>query len=694
MAAFWALPSRTRVFVSFTFIAALCLSVVLICQPLAYRVAPGQVWILVVIFAIASLASELKVITTPHGDERTIVTSIFIASILLVGPVLTLPIVVVAVMGSQYLLRRPWFKAMFNTSQYALTIEISGEIYQELGRVLEGTPNPHYNTVLGVLALVALVTCYFAINSMLVAIVKATAEGWPVLYIWNVAHGEMVAQYTAMVVVGVIIAMLWDVAPWSIVLVAVVVLVIYVSFSLAGSLRVAQRDLLLRMDELQRRTAELTVLNQIAGALTYSGELLQFWQVIYEQAGQIFDTECFFVALRRDDTDLYEIPFGWVGKMSLSGQTADPKHGIILQACQNKAGAVLLAGQEAIREGVRFPTSEAGNFGPSAVLAARISVDGIVRGVIVAQSTVVDAYHPDDKRLIAAIADQAAIALEKARIERVAAEVEAMHQLNVLKAEFISTVSHELRSPLTPILGFAELLASNVFDSESVREMAGEMFHQAQRMHRLVDDLLDVSRMEAGRFRLELSEMNVQPLLLAMVRDYGQRSALHRVVGDLPTTLPTVHGDGERIRQVLDNLLSNAIKYSPEGGEVKLAARVDGEQVLVAVSDHGIGLPRERLSRLFEKFYRVDSHLTHRVRGSGLGLAIAKYIVDAHGGRIWVESELGKGSTFSFTLPIFTGTTAGPVDPEDVSDDPGDSDAPASRMGGQTGAEANLVGRR
>ena len=694
MAAFLALPGRTRAFVSFTFVAALCLSIILICQPLSYRVISGQIWILLVIFAAASLASELKVITTPAGDERTIVTSIFIASILLVGPVLTLPIVVVAVMGSHYLLGRPWFKAMFNTGQYALTIEISGEIYQELGRFLDGTPNPPYNTVSGVVALGALVASYFVINSMLVAIVKATAEGWPVLYIWNIAHGEMVAQYTAMVVVGVIIAMLWEVAPWSVVLVAVVVVVIYVSFSLAGSLRVAQRDLLLRMDELQRRTAELTVLNQIAGALTYSGELLRFWQVIYEQAGQIFDADCFFVALRRDDADSYEIPFGWIGKVSLSGQTTDPKHGIILQACQNSAGAVLLAGEEAYQEGVHFPSGEAADFKPVAALAARISVDGIVRGVIVAQSTVADAYHPDDKRLIAAIADQAAIALEKARIERVAAEVQAMHQLNVLKAEFISTVSHELRSPLTPILGFAELLASNAFDAESVQEMAGEMYHQAQRMHRLVDDLLDVSRMEAGRFRLDLAEIDVQPLLMTMVRDYGQRSELHHVIGEVPTTLPTVYGDGERIRQVLDNLLSNAIKYSPEGGEIRLDARVDGEQVLVSVSDHGIGLPRERLSRLFEKFYRVDSQLTHRVRGSGLGLAIAKYIVDAHGGRIWVESELGKGSTFSFTLPIFTDATAGPAEPAWVSDDSADGDTSVNRVGGQASAEANLVSRR
>ncbi|HLH73901.1 MAG TPA: ATP-binding protein [Chloroflexota bacterium] len=693
MAAFGALPARTRAFVSFTFVAALCLVVFLERQPLAFRVAPNHVWFLLVLLAAASLLAELKVITTPDGDERTIVTSIFIAAILLIGPTLTLPIVVVAVVGSHYLLHRPWFKAVFNTSQYALTVGISGLIYQEVGRATGGTITPNYNSVPGVLALLALVTSYFLINSMLVAIVKATAEGWPVLYIWNVAHGEMIAQYTAMVVVGVIIAMLWEVAPWSVVLVAVVVLVIYVSFSLAGSLRVAQRDLLLRMEELQRRTAELTVLNEIAETLTYSGELPRFWQVVYEQAGKIFDTSCFFVALRQGDADSYEIPVGWIGDVSLSGQTIDSKHGIILQACQSKDGVVLVTNEDARREGVRFSGGEVAGFVPASALAVRVSVDGVVRGAIVAQSTRRDAYHPDDGRLLSAIADQAAIALEKARIERVAAEVQAIHQLNVLKAEFISTVSHELRSPLTPILGFAELLATNVFDTTSVQEMAGEVYRQAQRMHRLVDDLLDVSRMEAGRFRLDLAEIDLQPLLTSMVRDYDQKSEAHHVIGLVPDELPTVHGDAERIRQVLDNLLSNAIKYSPRGGPIVLAARVDGEYLLVSVSDRGIGLPRDKLGRLFEKFYRVDSQLTHRVRGSGLGLAIAKYIVDAHGGRIWVESELGKGSTFYFTLPIFAATPVKLNGPDQESGEFGEGGAPVKSEGGEIGAEADLVGR-
>jgi len=244
------------------------------------------------------------------------------------------------------------------------------------------------------------------------------------------------------------------------------------------------------------------------------------------------------------------------------------------------------------------------------------------------------------------------VAVEKTRIQKEATETRALLRLNTLKAEFISTVSHELRSPLTPIVGFSELLSATTIDADRVRDMGAEILRHAQRMQRLVDDLLDVSHMEAGRFRLDMVDVDLGQLLERTVTEIARQSDHHEVAYHSVGALPVIRGDPLRLRQVIDNLLTNAIKYSPEGGQIDVTAFQRGTEVVVAVRDQGIGLPPDKLGRLFEKFYRVDNALAHRVRGSGLGLAIVKHIIDAHGGRVWVESELGRGSTFTFSLPL------------------------------------------
>ncbi|MGH2461992.1 MAG: sensor histidine kinase, partial [Chloroflexota bacterium] len=205
-------------------------------------------------------------------------------------------------------------------------------------------------------------------------------------------------------------------------------------------------------------------------------------------------------------------------------------------------------------------------------------------------------------------------------------------------------------------VGFSELLSATAVDSSRVRDMGAEILRHAQRMQRLVDDLLDVSHIEAGRFRLELVDVDLGALLERTVEEVARQTDRHRLAYQPSDPLPVVRGDPLRLRQVLDNLLTNAIKYSPEGGRIDVVTGRGDCEVTVAVKDHGIGVPPDKLGRLFERFYRVDNTLAHRVRGSGLGLAIAKHIVDAHGGRIWVESELGGGSTFTFSLPLLDPT--------------------------------------
>ena len=650
MSSLLALPRGTRFFVAGVVVASVGMVLFLISHFVVVRIPPNQVVPLVVVMGIASIAAESLYIMTPAGDHKTVTSAIYIALILLVGPTVTLLPALVAIVGSHVILHRPWFKALFNLGQYTLTIGISGLVYQGTATLLGGEATPDYNSAAGICALGTLSAAYFVVNSGLVAGVVSLTEGRPVLYVWNLANVETLVQYAGMIVGGIIIAMVWEIAPWSVLLVAVIVVGVYVSFSLAGSLQVAQRDLLLRMDQLQRRTAELALLNEINGALTRALDLTHLWDVIYAQAGRVFDTSCFFVVLRNEHSSTFEIAFGRVGDTRVDGPVATPNQGIIRQIQESQEPA-LIAGAAAVALDDGWGLAGVSR---QAILAAPMIVEGAMRGALVAESARPDAYSEEDLRVLAAIADQAAVALEKARLQKEATETRALHRLNTLKTEFISTVSHELRSPLTPIVGFSELLAATVIEPERVRDLADEIHRHAQRMQRLVDDLLDVSHMEAGQFQLAMTDMDLEPLLDRTVHEFARQAQQHQILYQPPETLPLVRGDPLRVRQVLDNLLTNAIKYSPDGGRIEVAACWRDDEVIVSVADQGIGLPPDKMGRLFEKFYRVDNTLAHRVRGSGLGLSIVKHIVDAHGGRVWVESELGLGSTFTFTLPVST----------------------------------------
>ncbi|MBN2564526.1 MAG: PAS domain S-box protein [Candidatus Eisenbacteria bacterium] len=233
-------------------------------------------------------------------------------------------------------------------------------------------------------------------------------------------------------------------------------------------------------------------------------------------------------------------------------------------------------------------------------------------------------------------------------------DVTAERQLEQMRRQFISDASHEIRTPLTSIGGFAHAILDGTAATEQERRRsAGLIVREVERLTRLVTDLLDLSRIESGAVRLEPERVDLRELIEAATEslaDQAKGKGLH-LTTELGENLPPVRADGDRIYQVLVNLLSNALRYSTDG-KIRVQAEVENGWVRVSVRDSGAGIPADQLAHIWERFHRVDSARARQDGGTGLGLAIVRSIVEAHGGKVSAESEVGKGSTFSFTLPV------------------------------------------
>jgi PAS domain S-box-containing protein len=222
-----------------------------------------------------------------------------------------------------------------------------------------------------------------------------------------------------------------------------------------------------------------------------------------------------------------------------------------------------------------------------------------------------------------------------------------------LRTTFVSVVSHELQTPIAIIKGYASTLRREdaSWDTATLHGRLAAIEEEADRLNHLVGNLLYASRIQAGGLQMERGALDLPEVTRAVVRRFTARGPGLHVHVRFPHNAPAVFADRERIEEVLLNLLDNAVKYSPHGGRIRVTGQVTGEEVIVHVSDLGQGIPLREQERIFERFQRVDSATTRRTQGAGLGLYICRAIVEAHGGRIWVRSELGSGSTFSFSLP-------------------------------------------
>lgn len=269
-------------------------------------------------------------------------------------------------------------------------------------------------------------------------------------------------------------------------------------------------------------------------------------------------------------------------------------------------------------------------------------------------------WSEEDRELVEEVAEDLALSLQNARSYQLTLQaLEEMREADSLKSQFLANMSHELRTPLNSIIGFSRVILKGIDGdiNETQRQDLTAIYNAGQHLLGLINDILDISRIEAGKMELSFEEVDLDDIVRGVMSTAAGlvKDKPIELVTDLPDTLPTVHADNMRVRQILLNLISNAAKFTEEG-QIGVSANLlkhgDQEEILIAVFDTGPGISPEDQERLFERFSQVDASSTRKAGGTGLGLAITQHLVELHGGRIWVESAEGEGSTFLFTLPI------------------------------------------
>ncbi len=296
-----------------------------------------------------------------------------------------------------------------------------------------------------------------------------------------------------------------------------------------------------------------------------------------------------------------------------------------------------------------------------AELAIPLKIGERIIGALDVQSTRPNAFSPDDVQVLQILADQLAVAVENARAYELSQRaVEELRRADQLKSQFLANMSHELRTPLNSIIGFSKVILKGIDGpiTDLQRQDLTAIHNAGQHLLGLINDILDLSKIEAGKMQLSYEEVSMADLInsvmstaVGLVKDKPIQ-----LIKEIEPDLPTVRADPMRIRQVILNLVSNAAKFTEEGHIRVFARRQKGphglEEILIGVEDTGPGIAPEDQDKLFKPFSQVDASPTRKTGGTGLGLSISRSLVEMHGGRIWLESEVGKGSTFYFTLPL------------------------------------------
>jgi two-component system, NtrC family, sensor kinase len=418
-------------------------------------------------------------------------------------------------------------------------------------------------------------------------------------------------------------------------------------------------ELQARTQELTRSVGELTALGDVGRALSSTLDLDAVLQTIVTRASQLAGTDACSVFEYDEETEAFHLR---------ATNNLDEEVVALARRTPTRKGEGVQGRMAVTRQPVQVPdiAQEDAYHGPlreillrtgtRAVLAVPMLRENELIGGLTVNKRTPGPFSPATIDLLTTFATQSALAIQNARlfreIELKSRELEAASQH---KSEFLANMSHELRTPLNAVIGFSEVLTERMFGelNEKQDEYLKDIHASGQHLLSLINDILDLSKIEAGRMELEVADFDLPMTIdnaLMLVRERAARRniALRTTVDE---RLGQVHADERKIRQVLLNLLSNAIKFTPEGGRIHVEARPVNESIEVSVTDTGVGIAAEDQEAVFEEFRQVGT-ADKKVEGTGLGLALSRKFVELHGGKMWVKSQVGAGSTFTFAVPV------------------------------------------
>jgi signal transduction histidine kinase len=416
-----------------------------------------------------------------------------------------------------------------------------------------------------------------------------------------------------------------------------------------------------RTQQLVESVEEMKALSEVGQAVSSTLDLETVLETIVARAVELAGTDCGVIYEYDDATQEFNLR----ASHRMEAEAVEALRiarirlgeGATGQAASTRAPVQILDSTQDTSRTVSRVRPVLNRLGYRSLLTVPILREQQIMGGLTVWRRQVGEFEPEVVKLLQTFATQSALAIHNARLFReIQAKGRELEAANRHKSEFLANVSHELRTPLNAIIGFSEVLQERLFGelNEKQAEYTDDILSSGRHLLSLINDILDLSKIEAGRMDLEVTRFHLPDTIenaLLLVRERASRHGikLDRVIDD---RLGDFTGDERKVKQILVNLLTNAVKFTPEGGQIKVEASLGDRAVIVSVTDTGIGIAKEDQEAIFEEFRQAKGDYAQKREGTGLGLTLTKRFVEMHGGKIWVDSEPGKGSTFTFTLPL------------------------------------------